>query len=304
MTMAIKQRIVSSLWFDDQAEEAAKFYTSIFPDSHIDHITRYGKEGFDIHQRPEGSVMTVDFTLSGQEFCGLNGGPLFKFNPSISYFVVCETEAETDKLWGHLSAGGMVLMPLDKYDWSEKYGWVQDRYGLSWQIAFGKISDTGQKITPSFLFANEQHGRAEEAIHFYTSIFDDSSITGMLKYGPGGNEPEGTVNHAQFKLAGQTFMAMDSAFPHQFSFNDAISMMVQCETQKEIDFYWDKLTAGGEEVQCGWLKDKFGVAWQVNPIQLSKMLLDPDKKKTERVTRSFLKMKKFDLAELQKAFAG
>src|SRR5215204_1084748 len=129
--MAIKHPFTNCLWFDDQAEEAARFYTSVFPDSGIDYITRYGAAGYEIHKRPEGSVMTVEFRLSNLKFMGLNGGPLFKFNPSISYFVVCETVAETDALWKELSEGGQVLMELDKYNWSEKYGWVQDRYGLS-----------------------------------------------------------------------------------------------------------------------------------------------------------------------------
>lgn len=303
--MAIKQPFTNCLWFDDQAEEAAQFYTSLFPDSGIDAVTRYGAAGYEIHKRPEGSVMTVEFRLSGMKFMGLNGGPHFKFNPSISYFVVCETAAETDELWKKLSEGGMVLMELDKYDWSEKYGWVQDRYGLSWQLSLGKLADTnGQKITPFIMYVQEQAGRAEEAVRFYTSIFEGSEIRGMLKNGPGGNEPEGTVKHAQFNLAGQEFMAMDSK-PHHFFFNEAISFVIACKTQQEIDYYWNKLTEdGGQESVCGWLKDKFGVSWQVEPIQLAEMLKSPDKEKVERVTNAFLKMKKFDLKKLEAAFEG
>lgn len=300
----IKQRITNCLWFDDHAEEAAKFYTSVFPNSKVGDITRYGKEGYEIHKRPEGSVMTVEFILNGMEFMGLNGGPIFKFNPSISFFVVCETVKETDEIWSKLSAGGFILMSLGKYDWSERYGWVQDRYGLSWQISLGKLQDVGQFITPSLLFANKQHGRAEEAINFYTSIFKNSGVTGILKYGKGENEPEGTVKHAQFTLEGQVFMIMDSALPHQFQFNEAISLDVHCETQEEIDYYWNKLTEGGTEGPCGWLKDKFGVSWQVEPVQLAQMLKDADKTKTERVTKAFMKMKKFDIKELEKAFNG
>lgn len=304
--MAIKQPFTNCLWFDDQAEEAARFYTSVFPDSGIDAVTRYGAAGYEIHKRPEGSVMTVEFRLSGMKFMGLNGGPHFKFNPSISYFVVCETAAETDALWKKLSEGGKVLMELNKYDWSEKYGWVQDRYGLSWQLSLGKLADTnGQKITPFIMYVQEQAGRAEEAVRFYTSIFEGSEIRGMLKNGPGGNEPEGTVKHAQFNLAGQEFMAMDSAMQHPFSFNEAISIVIHCGNQQEIDYYWNKLTEdGGQESVCGWLKDKFGVSWQVEPIQLAEMLKSPDKEKVERVTNAFLKMKKFDLKKLEAAFEG
>ena len=300
----LKQHISYGLWLDKEAEEAAKFYTSIFPNSNVGDITRYGKEGYEIHQQPEGKVMTVTFQLSNLEFTAINGGPLFKLNPSISFFVVAETEKETDTIWNKLLEGGSVLMPLDKYPWSEKYGWVQDRYGLSWQIGLGKIADVGQKITPSLLFVNEQYRRAEEAINFYTSIFDDSGIDGILKYEPGEGDQQGAVKHAQFKLLGQKFMAMDSGMDHHFTFNEAISIIINCKTQKEIDYYWNKLSEDGEEGQCGWLKDKFGVSWQVESERLVEMLKDPDKNKTERVTKAFLKMRKFNVDELEKVFNG
>ncbi|MBL0740935.1 VOC family protein [Chryseolinea lacunae] len=300
-----KKRFASGLWFDSQAEEAARFYTTLFPQSGIGVITRYGKEGYEIHKQPEGKVMTVTFTLSGHEFMATNGGPLFKFNPSISYYVVAETEAEVNTLWEALSKDGQVLMPLNKYDWSEKYGWTSDRYGLSWQITLGKVSEVGQKITPLYMFVQNAFGRAEEAIRFYTSIFKNSSIDALHKYPAGPNMPEGKVMHARFKLGGETFMAMDGAGNHAFSFNEAISTIVNCATQDEIDYYWNKLTAdGGQESHCGWLKDKFGVWWEVVPVQLGDMLTNPDKNKTERVVEAFLKMKKFNIATLEEAFAG
>jgi predicted 3-demethylubiquinone-9 3-methyltransferase (glyoxalase superfamily) len=298
------QLITSCLWFDTQAEEAARFYTTLFPNSSIGTVARYGKEGYEIHKQPEGAVMTVEFNLGGMKFLGLNGGPLFKFNPSISFYVVCESMEETDKTWHALLDGGTVLMPLDKYDWSEKYGWLNDKFGLSWQISFGKLSDVGQKITPFFMYANKQFGRAEEAVKFYTSIFDNSSITGILKHGPEAGKEAGTVIHAQFRLAGQTFMAIDSIAEHQFDYNEAVSMVINCSTQEDIDAYWQKLTEGGEEGPCGWLKDKFGISWQVVPVQLAQMLKSPDKEKAGRVTKAFLKMKKFNIKELEKAFQG
>lgn len=161
----IKQRITNCLWFDSEAEEAANFYTSIFKNSAIGKITRYGKEGFQFHGKPEGTVMTMTFQLDGQEFLALNGGPVFKFNESFS-------------------------------------------------------------------------------------------------------------------------------------------MIVNCEDQDEIDHYWNSLKKGGEEGPCGWLKDKFGVSWQVVPVELAEMLTDADKKKTERVTKAYLQMKKFDVKKLREAFDG
>jgi predicted 3-demethylubiquinone-9 3-methyltransferase (glyoxalase superfamily) len=297
-------RFSHGLWFDHQAEEAARLYTSIFPDSHTGHITRYGKEGFEYHGRPEGSVMAIEFTLSGLKFIALNGGPKFQFNPSISFFVICDTTDETDRTWQQLAHGGKILLPLDHYDWSERYGWVQDRFGITWEISFGKLSDVGQRITPTLLFAGPQHGRAEEAVKYYTSIFPKSAVAGILRYKTGESEPEGTVKHAMFSLYNHIFMALDNAAHPEFVFNDAITIMINCITQKQIDYYWSKLTDGGEEGPCGWLKDRFGVSWQIEPVQLQEMLRHPDPEKVRRVSAAFMEMKKFDIRRLEKAFNG
>jgi len=294
--------ISSCLWFDNQAEAAARFYTSVFPDSQMGTISYYPAEGKEIHGRPEGSVMVAAFSLFGIEFMGLNGGPAFKINPSISFFIICKDAAEADYYWSKLIPGGKVLMEIDKYDWSERYGWLSDQYGVSWQIYTGEPNDAHQKICPALMFVGKQHGRAEEAVHFYTSVFKNSEEQGILKY-PEGPE-KGTVMHSQFKLNGEVFMAMDSAGEHQFGFSEAVSLVINCTTQEEIDYYWERLTAGGEESMCGWLKDKFGVSWQVTPVQLDKMLTDPDKEKANRVMKAFMQMRKFDLKKLEEVFEG
>lgn len=301
------EQIAVCIWFDSQAEEAAKFYTSVFPNSSIGDITRYGKAGYETHHQPEGTVMTVEFNISGQEFMGLNGGPIFKPNPSISFFVVCETEDEINKSWDTLSKGGSVLMALDKYPWSEKYGWLQDKYGVTWQLALGKVSEVGQKLSPSLLYVNKDKdpkGHAEAAMNFYTSVFENSGIRGIARYEKGEGDIEGTVKHAQFNLNGQQFMAMDSSIEHKYTFTEALSLLVNCNNQEEIDYYWEKFTKDGEEGPCGWCKDKFGVSWQINAIELNEMLKDKDEEKVARVTEAFLKMKKFDIAKLRKAFNG
>lgn len=218
--------------------------------------------------------------------------------------MVCETEQEVNTLWEQLSPGGHVHMPLDAYDWSKRYGWVQDRFGISWQVYLGKMDEVGQMFTPSLLFVGPQHGRAGEAINFYTSVFNDAAIAGIMRYEARGPDPEGTIAHAQFTLEGQTFMAMDSALDHDFIFNEAISFVVNCESQSEVDAFWDKLSEGGDEKaqQCGWLKDKFGVSWQVVPKALGELLSDPDPAKAQRVTKAMLQMKKIDIAGLQQAY--
>lgn len=277
------QKIVPFLWFDTQAEEAAQFYTSLFKDAKITGTARYGET----HPERSGSVMTVNFTLEQQDFIALNGGPEFTFTPAISFFVTLATQAEADALWEKLAEGGTVLMPLQPYDWSEKYGWLNDRYGVSWQLGVGESG--AQTIAPSLLFVGEQCGKAEEAIGLYSSLFD-SSLTQMMK-----NPETANVDYAQFTLAGQTFIAMDSNEMHNFGFNEAVSLFVNCQSQAEVDELWDNLTSEGEESQCGWLKDKYGVSWQIVPTELGKLMSDPDPEKATRVTQALMQMKRLTL---------
>lgn len=289
------QKIIPFLWFDNQAEEAVNFYTSIFKNAKIESMTRYGEAG----PGPKGAVMTAAFQLEGQEFIALNGGPQFSFTPAISFFVTYETPQEIDALWEKLAPGGTVLMELAEYPFSEKFGWVMDRFGISWQLM---LASQKQKITPFLMFVGEQHGKAEEAMNFYTSLFKNSSMTRIERYGPRNEEPEGAVMHAAFSLSGQEFMAMDSNREHSFTFTPAISFLVNCETQAEVDKLWEKLSAGGEAGPCGWLKDKYGVSWQIIPTALTEMLNDPDPAKAERVMKAMLQMGKIEIEGLKQAY--
>jgi predicted 3-demethylubiquinone-9 3-methyltransferase (glyoxalase superfamily) len=297
--MAIpKQKIVSHLWFDKEARQAAELYTSIFKDSRVTNITT-------LQNTPSGDTDIVSFELAGQPFMAISAGPLFKFNPSISFHVKCDTKAEVDAIWEKLSKGSTVLMELGEYPFSKKYGWLMDKYGLSWQVDFVGQSEIKQKITPMFLFVGAVCGKAEEAINYYGSVFHDSKVDTLLRYGPGeAPDQEGTVKFATFTLEGEDFNAMDSAYEHAFAFNEAISLMVYCETQAEIDYYWDKLSAVPEAEQCGWLKDKYGVSWQIVPTGMDEMMGSGDGETLRRVTEAFLQMKKFNLAELERAYKG
>jgi predicted 3-demethylubiquinone-9 3-methyltransferase (glyoxalase superfamily) len=279
----MKKAIYPCLWFDGKAREAAEFYCSVFNDTVI----------------KSDNQLVVMVEASGQRFMLLNGGPEFTLNPSVSFYVLCETEDELDAYWKKLIDGGTPFMPLGKYDWSKKYGWVQDRFGISWQLTLGQTEDVGQKFTASLMFTEKHCGKAEEAVNFYTSVFEDSGILGIYKYSKDDKDVEGSVKHSQFKLRNKVFMAMDSSSMHHFTFNEAISFVVECETQKEIDFFWNKLTEGGEESQCGWLKDKYGVSWQIIPTILNKLMSDPAK--SQKVINAFLKMKKFDIEKLKNA---
>ena len=290
------EKITPHLRFDNNAEEAANFYTSIFKNSKIKNVTT-------LHNTPSGTVEIFTIELLGQEFTLINAGPLFKFNPSMSFLVVCNTKEEVDELWGNLSNGGMAIMELGEYPFSEKYGWVQDKYGLSWQVIYMGDRKIKQRIIPTLLFVGKQYGKAEEAMNFYASVFENARVGDILHYSKG-EEPdtEGTVKYSSFILEGQEFAAMDSARDHNFEFNEAISFMVHCETQEEIDSYWGKLSAYPEAEQCGWLKDKYGLSWQIVPNLMDEMLKDNDEKKIEGVTEAFLQMKKLDIAKLKEAY--
>ncbi|MDF2615200.1 MAG: hypothetical protein K0S71_2986 [Clostridia bacterium] len=290
------QKITPHLWFDKEADEASKFYTSLFEGSKL-------KDKTILSNTPSGTVEMITVELAGQEFMLLSAGPFFKFTPAVSFLVACNTVAEVETLWNKLIEKGQALMPLDTYPFSKKYGWVIDQYGLSWQVMHRGDFEIKQKITPTLMFVGEQCGKAEEAIGFYASVFKDSQIGDIFRYGEDA-EPNkhGTVQHAAFTLENQDFAAMDSAYDHNFTFNEAISFIVNCDTQEEIDYYWDKLSAVPEAEQCGWLKDKYGFSWQITPIIMNEMMLSKDTKKLLQVTEAFLKMKKFNIAELKKAY--
>jgi predicted 3-demethylubiquinone-9 3-methyltransferase (glyoxalase superfamily) len=177
---------------------------------------------------------------------------------------------------------------------------------LSWQLILSNPEgDSRPPIVPSMLFVGENCGKAEEAINFYLSVFRNSKQGNLIRYSAG-QEPdkEGTIMFADFMLENYWFAAMDSAREHNFTFNEAISLMVSCDGQEEIDYYWERLSAVPEAEQCGWLKDKYGVSWQVVPSALDEMMRSGTKEQIARVTEAFLKMKKFELTALQSAYDG
>jgi len=296
--VTMRQKITPCLWFEKAAEEVSGFYTSIFTDSEVRSTTT-------LHNTPSGTVDIVTLQFAGQEFSLLVAGPLFEFTPAVSFLIACETKERTEELWNKLCHGGSPLMELGEYPFSEKYGWTEDKYGLSWQVMFMGGRKIEQKITPMLMFVGKQCGKAEEAIRFYGTVFSNSRIVDILRYGEG-EQPDkiGTIKFAGFTLEGQGFAAMDSAYAHAFNFNEAISFMVHCETQEEIDYYWGKLSAHPTAEQCGWLKDKYGLSWQIVPTAMREMLKDKDDRKLARVTEAFLKMKKFDIKKLKRAYEG
>lgn len=282
--------IVPCLWFDDEAEAAATLYTQALGGK-IHAISRVMADN--PSGKPKGSVLTVEFEAGGLPFTALNGGPQFKIGPNISFFVFVQTPAEASRVWAALEQGGTAMMPIDAYPWSERYGWIQDRFGVSWQVMTSR-DHAGPMIVPCFMFAGPVHGRAREAMRAWCEAFPGSTIERVEEYGKD-EGPPGTVKHGRFVLSGTPFVAMDSHVSHQSTFTEGLSLQVRCADQQQLDHFWSALGAGGAEGQCGWLKDRFGVSWQVIPSNIGKLL------KSEAAFKAMLGMKKLDIAALERA---
>jgi len=278
------QLITPFLWFDGKAEEAAHFYTSFIKNSKVESIN------------PTVSV----FNLNGLQFNALNGGNIFQFTNAISLFIKTNDSNEIDNIWNQLKKNGTILMDLDEYPWCKKYGWITDKYGLSWQLF---LDEAPLQILPTLLFVDKQFGNAQKAIDLYCSLFKDSKTVSIVKFDEENEDLKDKIQYAEFILANQKFVAMESPLKHNFGFNEAFSFVIHCEDQDEVDYYWDSfINLGGEENQCGWLKDKFGVSWQVVPKLLVQLLNDTDREKADRVMNAMMKMKKIDCAKLQDVY--
>lgn len=283
-TEAMVSSIYPCITLKGKMTEASEYYVSVFGDGEI------------ISTSP----FATQFKLSGQKFLILNDGPESLPNPSISFMVYCEHASETEQYWNLLIEGGSALMPLDSYDWSPKYGWIVDKYGVSWQLFTGNTRDQVQKFCPTLMFTGANAGKAFEAINFYTGTFPQSSVQDIMNYSESDGDTTGFIKHAGFKIKNFSTKAMDSSFDHGFAFNDAISLVVECKNQEEIDTYWNALTSGGgKEIACGWLTDKYGLSWQIIPQALGKLLSDPER--LPGVMNSLMKMKKLIIADLENA---
>jgi predicted 3-demethylubiquinone-9 3-methyltransferase (glyoxalase superfamily) len=291
-------KIAPYLWFDKEALKAAGEYIKLFEDSKIINTGL-------IKDTPSGDTETVDFQLAGIRFSAISAGPYFKLNPSLSLMVACKTGEEVERLYNAIHPGGSVLMPLDEYPFSKRYAWIQDKYGLSWQLMMTENSDKIQRIRPALLFSGAACGKAEEAIDYYVSVFKDSSKGFVNYYSEGEAEDKrAKINYSEFDILGNQFVAMDHGYGGDFTFNEAFSFMILCETQDEIDYYWDRLSRVPEAEQCGWVKDQFGLSWQIAPRILGDILTHGTEEEVKRVTAAFLKMKKLNITDIQKARIG
>lgn len=286
----MNNNIFPCLWYDGNGKESAEFYCKVFN----------GKLTAD-------SPMVLNIELFGQKLMLLNGGPHFEKNASVSFMVICTTEDEVQNYWDQLMEGGIALMALDSYPWSKKYGWVRDQFGVTWQLYLGENDNDSQKIIPTLMFIHQNNGKASEAMEFYTHIFPNSKIGKVLKYGDGvGNERheiQKNVQHAHFEIDNYSFFCMDNSYDHQFDFNEGISMVVMTDNQEETDHLWNSLIAdGGRESMCGWLKDKYGMSWQIVPNKLIQLMGDSDPEKAQKVVQAMMKMQKIIIKDLEEAY--
>lgn len=271
------------IWFNDQAQEAAQLYCSLFKNAEI----------------TASNPIVTNFHIDEIQFMGLNGGPHFSVNPSISLFVKSPSREHVQATWNALVEGGSILMDLGEYPWSNYYGWLQDKYGVTWQIMLHDFVVAQHTVTPCMLFTNTVFGKAEEALEFYAKMFGSLEYTVKQHYGE--ETPHaGKLLFADCSIHNNPLIAMDGPDTHHFTFNEGVSFVIPCNTQEEIDFYWNTLTAnGGSESRCGWCKDTYGVSWQVVPTQMAELMNAPEK--AQKVSAAFMTMNKLDLATLIEA---
>lgn len=296
------KNIVPHLWFDKEARASAEFYVSIFPESKITHVqTIYGT--------PSGDCDILAFELWGQPFMSISAGPFFKINPSISFMVNFDPSQDPqaatriDEIWNKLADGGKALMPIGEYPFSKRYGWIEDKFGVSWQLILtNPAGEPRPTIMPALLFTQAANGKTEEATNYYLSVFKDAK-RGTLAHYPANANPDqaGNVMFTDFCVQGQWFIAMDGGNAHDFTFTEAVSLMVQCDSQEEIDYFWQALSAVPAAEQCGWVKDKYGISWQIVPANMDELMKGENAEATQRKTQAMLGMKKLDIEGLRKA---
>ncbi|MGW8482416.1 VOC family protein [Microbacterium sp. NPDC055903] len=281
------QRIIPNLWFDRSAEDAGDFYASALPRASAVVTARYPDEVPEWQRDFAGQALTVDVDIDGYQVTLINAGDEFRPNASISFMLNFDPllhggdrEAAAralDDTWAALSASGNVVLDLGEYPFSPRYGWVEDRYGVNWQLMLtDPAGDPRPFVIPQLLFAGEVQGRAREAAEFYVSLFEDSGLGFVAEY-PAATGPAsaGEVMFGEFRIAEQWFAMMDSAVDRDARFTCGVSLEVRCADQREIDRLWGALSAVPEAEACGWLADRHGVSWQIVPEQMAELMRRP-----------------------------
>ncbi|WP_427871150.1 VOC family protein [Leucobacter luti] len=283
-----EQKIIPNIWCNGNAEEAGAFYEGALPNTTSRVEARYPEEGLlDFQKHMAGKALTVSVEVDGTLLRLINAGPEFTPNPSISFLLNFDpllfggeevARAALDRTWAALSEGGSTLMPLGEYPFSARYGWVADKFGVTWQFMLTRPAGEPRPfVIPTLLFGAAAQNRAAEAIAFYTEVFEDAELGMQSPYGaPTGPAAAESLAFGEFRIGEQWFGAMDSGVDQDFTFSCGVSLEVQCHGQQEIDRLWAALSTVPEAEQCGWLADRFGVSWQVVPDNLEELMQRPN----------------------------
>lgn len=278
------QRIVPNIWTNRAADEAADFYLAAFPEARIVEKTKYPQDGLlDFQREFAGKTLSITLEISGYQITLINAGDEVTPTPAISFFLNfdpafrIDARGDLDRVWQSLVEGGTVLMELGEYPFSQRYGWIQDKFGVNWQIMLTDPEGEPRPfVVPNLMFSGDAQNRAGDAVDFYRSVLPESTLGTRVNY-PEAQGPVTTesVMFSDFKAYGEWIAAMDSGVEQPFTFSPGVSLQVNVSGQKELDRIWAGLSAVPEAEQCGWLTDRYGVSWQVTPDNLAELMERP-----------------------------
>ncbi|HEM2825871.1 VOC family protein [Streptococcus suis] len=286
------QTIIPHLWYDTEAKEAVAFYVELFGGK-IDWT-------YTITDTPSGDSDLIQFQLGDMTLAAISAGPYFKLNESMSLMVNVASKDEVTRLYQALSEGGRILMPLGEYPFSPYYVWLEDRFGLSWQLSFAPDLDKPYQFDICLLFSQEQVGLAQPMLDYYKDKLPQASVGQLSYYGEGEAAVEAAkLNYAELLVAGQKMIVMDHGYGGEASFNEAFSLMVYVDSQDELNFYYDLLSAVPEAEMCGWVKDQFGISWQIVPRILMEAYDTASPETVKAVNDAVLQMRRLDFDQIK-----
>ncbi|HFI0156087.1 TPA: VOC family protein [Streptococcus suis] len=286
------QPIIPHLWYDTEAKEAVAFYVDLFG-GNVDWT-------YTITDTPSGDSDLIQFQLGDMTLAAISAGPYFKLNESMSLMVNVASKDEVTRLYQALSEGGRVLMPLGEYPFSPYYVWLEDRFGLSWQLSYAPDLDKPYQFDICLLFSQDQVGLAQPMLDYYKDKLPQASVGQLSYYGEGEAAVEAAkLNYAELLIAGQKMIVMDHGYGGEASFNEAFSLMVYVDSPDELNFYYDLLSAVPEAEMCGWVKDQFGISWQIVPRMLMEAYDTASPETIKAVNDAVLTMKRLDFATIQ-----
>ncbi|MGP6172926.1 VOC family protein [Corynebacterium sp. A21] len=278
------QRVIPNIWIQRVADEAADFYVNAIPDTQLVDTVKYPGEGLpDFQADFAGKTLTNTLEIDGYKFVLINAGEEFTPNSSISFILNfdpsfrADARGDLDRTWEKLTAEGTVFMELGEYPFSPHYGWVQDRYGVSWQLMLTNPEGVPRPfIVPTMMFAGPVQNKATEATDHYLAVLPNAALGNRVTY----PEPQGPVTtesimFSDFQIDGEWLAAMDSGVEQHTTFNEGVSLQINAEDQAELDQIWSALSSLPEAEICGWCKDRWGVSWQVVPENINELMERP-----------------------------